>query len=117
MVFRWAAFLVCWGTVLYGMFAPQAAIAFAPRVGDLVLHFTALGLMAVTAQLALVSLPRSVLWSCLLVLAIVLESTQSVVQPSRHFSFADMGANVGGVVAAGVLCWAVVWCRGGRLVE
>ena len=60
--------------------------------------------MTLSARLAFPLVPRLRFFTLLLVLAVVLEVAQSVVQPSRDFSYLDILANLCGV-GLGALGW------------
>ena len=72
--------------------------------GGPVLHLGALTGMTLSARLAFPLVPRLRFFTLLLVLAVVLEVAQSVVQPSRDFSYLDILANLCGV-GLGALGW------------
>lgn len=99
------ACVLCWLVVFTGMLAPGEAVArFELRHFDKVLHLVALTGMTLSARLAFPGARRLLFWPLLLVLAVTLEITQSVLQPSRDFSYLDIVANLCGV-GLGALGW------------
>jgi hypothetical protein len=100
----WGSFALCLALLLYALFDPAPVFGLFWQY-DKEGHLLAFAGLAVTARLALVRCPGPVLWSGLLVTALVLESLQHLVQPVRSFSYEDMAANLAGVLLGGLLCW------------
>jgi hypothetical protein len=92
------------------MFMPQPGQGGLGSGLDKAAHVAAFAGMAVTLWIAA---PRWRPWVypvLLVSLALALEYLQPVVQPSREFSYLDMGANLAGVVVGLVFCrWG--WFR------
>lgn len=108
---RWrvAAFVLCLGAVMYGMFRPEPppeVFAHSDKWG----HVLAFLGLAVTGRLALHRWPVWVFWPLMLAVAPLLEWLQGVTRPLRWFSLGDAAANVAGVLLAMLLLglWRVL---------
>lgn len=99
---RWVAFVLCLGAVMYGMFRPEPP----PEVfthSDKWGHVLAFLGLAVTGRLALQRWPVWIFWPVMLALAPLLEWLQGATRPLRWFSLGDAAANVAGVFLAMLL--------------
>lgn len=108
------SFLCCWGAVLFGMLALASPGELAADGRDTWLHVAAFAAMTITAW----PLSHRRGWMAarlplLLTLAVLLEWLQPQLQPTRHFSLMDVGANLAGV-GLGWLAALGVWSRVGQ---
>lgn len=105
--FRWGIFLICLAGVLYGNLRPtppEQIFQHSDKAG----HSISFVFLALSARLAMYRLSSCLLWPSLFGFAYILEYLQGITRPLRHFSVADVNANVLGVLVAFIL---ILVCR------
>ncbi|EXJ10793.1 VanZ family protein [Nitrincola nitratireducens] len=111
---RLPLFVLCTAVLLWGLLRPESPPDLFDH-SDKWMHLIAFLGLALVSRFAFISLRGLWVWPLLFLAAPGLEYLQHLVQPHRTFSWADVAANITGVLIALGL-WAVIgrhlhsWC-------
>lgn len=102
-------FTISLAVLLYGLFRPESPPDLFNN-SDKFMHVLGFGAVSLAARLAFIRTPAWLLWSILLLSALLSEWLQHLLQPHRQFSWLDIAANSLGVVLAALGCWLLSLC-------
>ena len=99
---RYALFLICLATLLYGILRPESPPQLFTQ-SDKYLHFVAFLGFSLATRFAFCHKAIWAVWIALVMSAPGLEFLQHYLQASRQFSWGDVAGNLSGVIAAFII--------------
>ena len=96
-------FLLTFALLIYGLFAPSVSSGISFPNLDKIIHFFGFLVVFLLGRFSTHTWVRISYWVFPIVAAVLLEYFQGQLVKSRHFSYADMLANIMGVAAAALL--------------